>query len=76
MLYNNNNKILYRYECQYSNCGQSTHPSYKCYRITRNFNNRSVTYGGNRAAAALSYASTSGAGDRLRGGGGGVKSHN
>ena len=55
-------KCDYRHECQY--CGQSTHPSYRCYRITRNFNNRSVTYGGNRATAAPSYASTSGAGDR------------
>ena len=30
----------------------------------RNFNNGSVTYGGNGATAAPSYANTSGAGDR------------
>ena len=41
---------------------QRTH--YKCYRIMRNFNNGSVTYGGNGATAAPSYANTSGAGDR------------
>ena len=51
-----------RHECQY--CGQSTHPVYKCYRIMRNFNNGSVTYGGNGATAAPSYANTSRAGDR------------
>ena len=56
-------------DCQYSNCAQSTHPSYKCFRITRNFNNRSVTYGGNRATAAPLHVSISGAGVRLGGGG-------
>ena len=43
---------------------QRTHWGYKCYRIMRNFNNGSVTYGGNGATAAPSYANTSGAGDR------------
>ena len=48
----------------------------------RNFNNGSVTYGGNGATAAPSYANTSGAGDRPTitaakyGGGGGNKNNN
>ena len=44
----------------------------------RNFNNGSVTYGGNGATAAPSYANTSGAGDRptITGGKYGEKNNN